>query len=169
VFEDLDELAMGLAENDISRRQAVKWAGYSVLGAALSSMGFAESAEALTARQRRRCRSKGGIPLDNGNCHCAFKCGADIDQFKCGGDPRCRCRKTAEGRGFCVGVTHQQCSGLRRCSRSTQCPSGFKCVSATCCDNPVCLPACGSTRSSGRQVAASGASGMTDDMGPSDG
>jgi hypothetical protein len=40
VFEDLDELAKGLAENDLSRRQAIKWAGYSVLGAALSSNGL---------------------------------------------------------------------------------------------------------------------------------
>jgi hypothetical protein len=60
VFEDLDELATGLAEDDVSRRQAIKWAGYSVLGAALSSMGFADAAEALTRRQRRRCRRKGG-------------------------------------------------------------------------------------------------------------
>ena len=31
VFEDLDELARGLADSDISRRQAIKWAGLSVL------------------------------------------------------------------------------------------------------------------------------------------
>ncbi len=47
MFEDLDELASALAEDDISRHQAIRWAGYSVAGAALSSLGLAESAEAL--------------------------------------------------------------------------------------------------------------------------
>jgi hypothetical protein len=47
LFEDLDELARGLAENDISRRRAIKWAGYSVLAATLSSLGFAECAYVL--------------------------------------------------------------------------------------------------------------------------
>jgi hypothetical protein len=50
VFEDHDELARGPAENEISRRQAIRWAGYGALGAALSSMGFADTAEALTRR-----------------------------------------------------------------------------------------------------------------------
>ena len=62
MFEELDELARGLAENVISRRQAIKWAGYSVLGATLSSMGFADTAEALTRKFKRRCRNKGGHP-----------------------------------------------------------------------------------------------------------
>src|SRR5919199_1160545 len=74
VFEELDELARGLAENEVSRRQAIKWAGYSVLGATLSSMGFAERAEALTRNARRRCRKHGGTPLEKGNCHCAGSC-----------------------------------------------------------------------------------------------
>jgi hypothetical protein len=47
MFEELDELARELAENDISRRQAIKWAGYSVAGATLSSLGFADTTEAL--------------------------------------------------------------------------------------------------------------------------
>jgi hypothetical protein len=46
MFDDLDELAKEMAENEVSRRQAVKRAGFSVLGAALSSIGFAESTEA---------------------------------------------------------------------------------------------------------------------------
>ena len=40
MFEDLDELARGLAENDISRRQAIKWAGYSVLAGPLCLRGL---------------------------------------------------------------------------------------------------------------------------------
>jgi hypothetical protein len=74
-----DDLARGLAKNDISRRQAVKWAGYSVLGAALSSVGFADTAEALTRRQRRRCRRRGGRPCGGQCVHTA------TDPNNCGG------------------------------------------------------------------------------------
>src|SRR5215213_3017682 len=91
VFEDLDELAKGMAENSVSRGQAIRWAGYGVLGAALSSMGFADTAEALTRRQRRRCRRKGGTPLEQGDCHCGLNCDApDPTRFRCQGNPDCR-------------------------------------------------------------------------------
>jgi hypothetical protein len=155
VFEDLDELARGLAENDLSRRQAIEWVGYSVLGAALSSMGFAESAEALTARQRRRCRRKGGIPLEKGNCNCGFRCDApNPNQFTCQNHPGCACLKTTEGKGFCT--QRALCEGLQECSSSSQCPSGFKC-SATCCPGePLrCVPACGLAALGAQQPAAS--------------
>jgi hypothetical protein len=143
VFEDLDELAMGLAENDISRRQAIKWASYSVLGAALSSMGFVESAEALTRRQRRRCRRKGGAILEKGNCHCAIKCDApDLNNFTCQNDPDCACFQTTGGRGFCARLA--SCNTLQKCSSSSECPSGFKCAPTCCPGNPIlCLPPCG--------------------------
>jgi len=144
VFEDLDELARGLAENDISRRQAIRWAGYSVLGAALSSMGFAESAEALTRRQRRRCRIiKAGIPLERGECHCADNCVGSSSDFICQNETNCHCLKTSEGKGFCA-YTLVNCNILPPCSSSSTCPSGYKCVVSGCCENkPVCMPPCG--------------------------
>jgi hypothetical protein len=138
-----DELARGLAEEAITRRQALKWAGYGVVGAALSSIGFADTAEALTRRQRRRCRRKGGTPLEGGNCRCSFNCGANIDSFSCQSNPNCACTKTAEGKGFCIDA-RERCANLQRCSRSCQCPSGRKCVVETCC-NPgggVCARPC---------------------------
>jgi hypothetical protein len=138
VFEDFDELARGLAENSISRRQAIRWAGYSVAGAALSSLGFAETAEALTRRQRRRCRRKGGTPLEKGTCHCAGNCPGGAF-FNCGNNPECFCLETTEGRGFCANAT---LSCTATCTSSNQCPSGQKCVVRTCCTNPVCAPAC---------------------------
>ena len=96
MFKDLDELARGLAENDISRRQAMRWAGYSVAGAALSSMGFADTAEALTRRQQRRCRRKGGTPVTKGNCHCAsVDCSGN--PIPCHSSEGCTCFKTSEG------------------------------------------------------------------------
>jgi hypothetical protein len=163
MFEDLDELARGLAENEISRRQAIRWAGYSVLGAALSSMGFAESAEALTLRFRRRCRRKGGTPLERGECHCGFKCGADTNRFVCENNPICACAKTtedrAEGRGFCADF-RGRCPA-ETCSSSSECPSGWKCLVNTCCPNPVCTRPCPPTTASGQQGATSRVSGLT--------
>jgi hypothetical protein len=158
VFEDLDELARGLAENDVSRRQAIRWAGYSVLGAALSSMGFAETAEALTSRQRRRCRRKGGTPLERGECHCAFNCPENFSRFECENDPECACGETTEDRGVCARIAIS-CGGLTQCSSSGQCPSGHKCIRDTCCNAgaPTCFPLC--SLDSARSSAASGRTG----------
>jgi hypothetical protein len=142
MFEDFDEVAKGIAENTISRRQAVKWAGYGVLGAALSSMGFAETAEALTRRQRRRCRRKGGTPLERGECNCAFKCGPLEATFACESNPNCSCAQTIEGRGFCADFSGR--CPAETCSSSSECPSGWKCIVNTCCPvGPnVCAPSC---------------------------
>ena len=141
MFDNLDELAKGIAENDVSRGQALRWAGYGVLGAALSSMGFADTAEALTRRQRRRCRRKGGTPLEKGSCHCAFNCGDLTSQFDCGSNPNCFCMQTTEGTGFC-GTGGGECDAIGTCSSSRQCPAGTKCVINVCCGTPVCTPVC---------------------------
>ena len=125
VFEDLDQLARGLAENDVSRRQAIKWPGYSVLGAALSSVGFAESAKALSLRARNRCRGEGGIPLEEGNCHCAATC---------------VCFQTTEGTGFCAGPGSGGCGDFQACTQSSQYPAGTKCVVNTYCGTSICVP-----------------------------
>jgi hypothetical protein len=169
----LDELSRALDEGAISRGQALKWAGYGVLGAALSSMGFADTAEALGRRQRRRCRNKGGTPLERGECHCAYKCGANVDRFVCENNPSCACVRTIEGRGFCGDVS-VGCPLFSNCSSSSECPSGMRCVIpkpiislGTCCRSgfgfpaSVCVPACPPTTSSTQQHAASRVSGPT--------
>ena len=169
MFEDLDELARGLAENDISRRQAIRWAGYSVRGASLSSMGFAQSAEALTRKARRRCRRKGGTPLEKGNCHCAWEAVTcppatiepDPNLFTCQNDPTCFCYKTTEGRGFC-GQESACLPGT--CSSSSECPPGWKCAVNTCCTTTPssgCVPPCGTEEFRAGQDGTSGARGMT--------
>jgi len=169
VFEDLDELARGLAEDTISRRQAIKWAGYSVAGAALSSMGFAQSTEALTRKARRRCRRKGGTPLEKGNCHCAWEAVTcppatiepDPNLFTCQNDPTCFCYKTTEGRGFC-GQESACLPGT--CSSSSECPPGWKCAVNTCCTTTPssgCVPPCGTEEFRAGQDGTSGARGMT--------
>ena len=151
--------SQGLAENDISRRQAIKWAGYSVLGATLSSMGFAETAEGLTARQRRRCRNHGGVPLEKGNCHCAGICGRASSFFNCQNNANCFCVKTTEGKGFCINNA-TNCQFLKACSRSSQCNPGQKCVVRTCCRGSVCAPPCPGPASSAQQPTASRGSGL---------
>jgi hypothetical protein len=141
MFEELDELARGLAENDISRRQAIRWAGYSVLGTALSSVGFAESAEALTRRARRRCRRKGGTPLEKGTCHCGYNCPGEFSLFECENDPQCACGETTEGSGVCARI-NIQCNGLQLCTASGQCPTGYRCIRDNCCGSSACFPLC---------------------------
>ena len=168
MFEDLDELARGVAENDISRRQAIRWAGYSVLGAALSTMGFADTAEALSRKARRRCRRKGGTPLEKGTCHCAWEADTctpiepDPDLFTCQNDPNCFCLKTTEGTGFCSQIA--RCPS-ETCSSSSECPPGWKCAVNTCCTatpSSFCVPPCGTEEiMSAGQDGTSGARGMT--------
>jgi hypothetical protein len=57
--ERFDELAKVLATDTISRRRALRLVGAAVLGTALMPL-FPDTAEALTRRQRRRCRRQGG-------------------------------------------------------------------------------------------------------------
>ena len=161
-----DELATGLAENSVSRRQAIKWAGYGVVGAALSSMGFADRAEALTRLQRRKCRNKGGAPRETGNCHCAAKCTSDFSRFHCHGNKNCTCLRTVSGKGFCAKgtlftqsgcPTQKKCASGRRCvvipgcpglgqsctraNATVVCPSGSGCVNGTC-QATACVSPC---------------------------
>jgi hypothetical protein len=139
MFEDLDELARGLATGSISRRKAIMWASYGVLGAALSSMGFAEPAEALTRRFRRRCRRKGGTPVEKGNCHCALNCGVDPSDFICHSNLDCICYQTTDGRAICA-LDPSQCNN---CTTSADCPTGQKCVVKSCCPNQgICAAPC---------------------------
>src|SRR5919202_3649983 len=105
-----DDLARGLAQGDISRRQALKWLGLSIAGVGLASLGFSDTAEALTARQRRKCAAKGGMILKKGTCHCAWYCvgrpytqcmgSPDKANFICRTEPTtCYCAMTVDGEG----------------------------------------------------------------------
>ena len=142
MFEDLDELARGLAQNDISRRQAIKWAGYSVLGASLSSMGFADTAEALSRKARRRCRRKGGTPIADGHCHCTLNCDApDPTKFTCQDNPNCRCFMT-EGDNFGWCGELDQCANLKECVSNSDCALFTEACVHTCCGSDRCVRLC---------------------------
>ena len=142
MFEDIDELARGLAQNQISRRQALRWAGAGALATALCTVGFSGTAEALTLSQRRMCRSNGGTPVERGECNCAFNCGPLEATFDCDNNPICSCAQTIEGRGFCADFSGR--CPEETCSSSSECPSGWKCIVTTCCPvgHNVCAPSC---------------------------
>jgi hypothetical protein len=58
---DLDGLAAGMADGTVSRGRALKLAGAALLGSALSLFSAQREADANhLARQRRRCRRRGG-------------------------------------------------------------------------------------------------------------
>jgi hypothetical protein len=134
-----DDLAKGVADGSISRRQALKWLGAGAVALAIGPL-FPEQAEALTRRQRRLCRRKGGTPLERGNCHCGFNCLTATQPFTCQGNPNCTCFRTTENRGFC-GADVAPCSTIF-CSASGDCPAGSRCVVDDCCDLPFCVRPC---------------------------
>jgi len=153
VFEDLDELAKGLAENDISRRQALKWAGYSVAGAALSSLGLADSAEALSRRKRRRCRRRGGTVCSSGTraseicCRAGQGCyGNDAGAICCSNDPHCSGAQSAAGPMVCYNTAGA--GGIcdrPSCTTDTDCSAGEVCIRTPGCPGTGgnrCVPAC---------------------------
>jgi len=143
-----DDLAKGLANGTISRRQALKWAGAGIVGTVLASTGFPEKAEALTRRERRRCREKGGVPLEEGKCNCAFQCetGVHLDDFNCQSDPECYCFETTAGRGFCgYAGSDPKCADFEPCRTTDDCSaSNAKCIKTTCCDQGICVRPCSS-------------------------
>lgn len=74
----LDELARGLASGTVSRRQVLRLACAAVVSAALVPL-LPGMAEALTSRQRRRCRRQGGTVCGSGRreycCRSGTVCG----------------------------------------------------------------------------------------------
>jgi hypothetical protein len=117
-----DDLARGLASGTISRRQVLKLAGASLLGAA-GLLGSAKPVEA-----RARCPRHGA--------GCARRC-RNTRKF-------CFCIKQISGRRRCV---HGCCSG-RTCSSANECRRGEVCMKSPCCDSgaPSCVTPCTAPR-----------------------
>jgi hypothetical protein len=88
----LDALATGVAEDTVSRGRAIKLVGAALLGSALSLFAAQREADANhLARQRRRCRSRGGTfcygPHTGGVCCGPNRCPtpAQCGKGRCGG------------------------------------------------------------------------------------
>lgn len=158
----LDDLASGLDEGTISRRRALKLVAGAVLGTALLPIA-PKQAQALTRKQRRRCRRKGGVPVSNGNCHCTRGCGSDITRFACKSTANCACYRTYSGKGFCgqrgtafgagclgdsdclspaICVFPDGVCPLRGCARDLDCPeTGYRCINGACV-RTTCVSPC---------------------------
>ena len=131
----IDDLARGLGNGTISRRRVLVVVGAAALGAAVVPHQLTE-AKTLSRRFRRRCRRKGGIPLEKGSCHCAFQSGADVDAFNCAGSPDCACFEDAEGRGFCGSTTlNFGCTENSDCQPDERCAQNLSVA-------PSCTPVC---------------------------
>ena len=126
----LDHLARGLANRTISRRQALKLAAASALGAA-GVLGSATVAEAAPMCPRR-------------GAGCCKRCRHT--------QKTCSCIRTTGGKRHCV---HQCCptSGTTVCNSTSDCASGQVCMKtvgtnpATCCGtfvgfSGVCMFSC---------------------------
>src|SRR5215216_3679895 len=112
-----DTLTKLLRTGSGSRRRAL-----AVLLPTALTAGLSDGTEALTRRARRKCRAKGGVPLERGNCHCARTAdNIDTADFPCHDNPDCYCGKTASGNGLCTAKTGG--SGTV-CSSTIKCPTG---------------------------------------------
>jgi len=129
VEHSFDVVAKGLAENSISRRQALKLAGASLLGSALGAAGllrFAAPAEAdafcpiiVSAGCSLWCKStEPHLPAED-----------------------CMCIKTVSGSRECV----RPCCSWYLCSLNIHCRSNEVCMRSPCCNNgqPTCVRKCG--------------------------
>src|SRR5215217_1823505 len=94
--QTLDELAMGLESDAITRAKAIKLAGAALVASALGALGAAPRAEAVEAERRRCCRHRG-----NNSCR---QC--------CRGE-----RKPCCGRHGCRCCRHEQNCRGGRCTR----------------------------------------------------
>ncbi|RME37392.1 MAG: hypothetical protein D6788_09555, partial [Planctomycetota bacterium] len=74
-------------------------------------------------------------------CDQPFVCGQNHPT--CDADFECLCAATTEGDTMCANGD-VPCVDLVRCTTSADCPTGTRCLLDTCCNEPVCVPACGS-------------------------
>jgi hypothetical protein len=130
-----DDLSKALTNGTVSRRRALQLVGAAALGAALMPV-LPKQAEALTAKARRRCRKKGGVVLEKGNCHCGYTCTSPVakSEFQCTDDPNCFCYETLDGRGTCAQiVVFAPCASNAGCPTDQVCVVGRGCGSQRSC------------------------------------
>ena len=149
-----DELAKGLADGSVSRRQALRWIGGALVGGLLASIpgaaAFAQQPSTFCGSgycyPPKVCEKGGGRP----RCVCpTVNCpqGATVNQQTC----ECQC---PSGQEMCGGRCVSSCTGGRTLDQSTctcECPPGTtlcgngSCVSSNCTggkpsiNTPVCV------------------------------
>jgi len=129
-----DELARGLANGTMSRRQALRWMGGAIAGAVLASIpgmalaqGDSDCAHCCKTTfppgpERGRCISA----CARGRGPCFESCTTEYEE--CQQDPElcCVCRKENESNNLvCASRTILNCS--RGCNNNSDCPTGTFC------------------------------------------
>jgi hypothetical protein len=160
-----DELAKGLANGTISRRQALRWMGGALVGGVLASIPGVALAqqggnsacdefchENFSGRAAGRCASAGAH--GTGPCYectpgigpgpkfigCDPQGGICDSLVPCNNNPNCLCYQTAEGCGLCHNQAARRfCEDYDRCTTSLDCPTGQLCAVNTCCGE-ICIP-----------------------------
>jgi hypothetical protein len=165
----LDELAKGLANGSLSRRNALKWAGAAIVGGLLGSIpgvawadhkpGHADPpGEGHKKRRTTTTTTTTVAPTTTTTTTVAPttttttsttttispnpECaGATCETFiQCSsGNPDCICTTLATGGGLCVPGS-TSCDIVGPCGPNFECPEGSVCVVNTCCAGPVCAP-----------------------------
>jgi hypothetical protein len=125
-----DELAKGLSNGTLSRGKALKLLGGAFFGAALMPL-FPQQAQALTRRQRRRCRRQGGTVCSSGTRASEVCCPSGTT---CLAGPTC-CPSTQVCGSAC-------CQSAQSCVNGTCCPSTQVCGSACCQSGETCVATC---------------------------
>ena len=100
-----DDLARVLATGTLSRGEALKLVGAAVMSAALMPL-FPDTAQALTRRQRRRCRRRGGAVCSSGTRASEGCCPSGL----CDTNGGCAC---PQGETLC---SNNQCGDPNSCS-----------------------------------------------------
>lgn len=128
-----------------SRRSLARLLGGGVLAGAVVH-GLVPEVAAIR-RSRKRCRRKGGVYLEQGQCHCAPGCDtSDFEKFPCQNTPGCVCMKSAAGKGFCAAVvqkpfpcsTDADCEPGATCVVTPGCPdTGGSCTTSADCADPL--------------------------------
>ena len=157
-----DELAKGLANGTISRRQALRWMGGALVGGVLTSIPGVALAqqggnsacdkfchENFSGRAAGKCTSAGAH--GTGPCYeCTPGIGPGPNFIGCdplGGicdslarcnSPNCFCYETREGCGLCHNGATQICDLYQSCF-DQPCPTGLFCAVNTCCGE-ICIP-----------------------------
>jgi len=133
VEHSFDEVAKGLAENSISRRQALKLAGASLLGSALGAAGLLRFAPPAEAQEPGALAFVTCNPLFSAGC--SEECITSKESLQ-----DCRCIKTTSGDRVCV---HPCCSD-RICSENKECHDGEVCMRLPCCNDgqKTCVKKC---------------------------
>ncbi len=127
-----DEITRTMADDKLSRRQALGRVAGSLAGVALASWIPGQALAKSTSAAK------------SGACHNPATCGGTFSP--CGHNKNCFCFLNSKGSGTCGCIVNICNNKEKTCKSDSDCPSGSFCAMKTCCPHKnVCLPKCGKT------------------------